>query len=124
MMHMWIINFFHNVCAGSPSRHSISEWRMQSIARDSEDSTDDEFFDAHGNAELILSLRKCLGQSVIYSSLNPCSSEGFSDNEEIFAKEITKWNSTDLMDKMETSEAEEAQGMLGLSSPIRHALWL
>uniref|UniRef100_A0A673KJE3 Membrane-associated phosphatidylinositol transfer protein 2-like n=1 Tax=Sinocyclocheilus rhinocerous TaxID=307959 RepID=A0A673KJE3_9TELE len=67
---------------GSPSRHSISEWRMQSIARDSEDSTDDEFFDAH---------------------------EGFSDNEEIFAKEITKWSSNDLMDKIETAEAEEAQ---------------
>uniref|UniRef100_A0AAX7T0U0 DDHD domain-containing protein n=1 Tax=Astatotilapia calliptera TaxID=8154 RepID=A0AAX7T0U0_ASTCA len=33
---------------GSPSHQSISEWRMQSIARDSEDSTDDEFFDAHG----------------------------------------------------------------------------
>uniref|UniRef100_A0A671P7B9 Membrane-associated phosphatidylinositol transfer protein 2-like n=1 Tax=Sinocyclocheilus anshuiensis TaxID=1608454 RepID=A0A671P7B9_9TELE len=78
---------------GSPSRHSISEWRMQSIARDSEDSTDDEFFDAH---------------------------EGFSDNEEIFAKEITKWSSNDLMDKIETAEAEEAQGMQGLSSPIRH----
>uniref|UniRef100_A0A672L297 Phosphatidylinositol transfer protein membrane associated 2 n=1 Tax=Sinocyclocheilus grahami TaxID=75366 RepID=A0A672L297_SINGR len=81
------------MCAGSPSRHSISEWRMQSIARDSEDSTDDEFFDAH---------------------------EGFSDNEEIFAKEITKWSSNDLMDKIETAEAEEAQGMQGLSSPIRH----
>uniref|UniRef100_A0A673KFG3 Membrane-associated phosphatidylinositol transfer protein 2-like n=1 Tax=Sinocyclocheilus rhinocerous TaxID=307959 RepID=A0A673KFG3_9TELE len=80
---------------GSPSRHSISEWRMQSIARDSEDSTDDEFFDAH---------------------------EDFSDNEEIFAKEITKWSSNDLMDKIETAEAEEAQGTLGLSSPIRHAL--
>lgn len=36
------------VFAGSPSHQSISEWRMQSIARDSEDSTDDEFFDAHG----------------------------------------------------------------------------
>lgn len=35
--------------AASPSHHSISEWRMQSIARDSDDSTDDEFFDAHGN---------------------------------------------------------------------------
>lgn len=49
------------MCAGSPSRHSISEWRMQSIARDSEDSTDDEFFDAHGNAGLILSLKGALG---------------------------------------------------------------
>uniref|UniRef100_A0A7N8X0A9 Phosphatidylinositol transfer protein membrane associated 2 n=1 Tax=Mastacembelus armatus TaxID=205130 RepID=A0A7N8X0A9_9TELE len=68
---------------GSPSHQSISEWRMQSIARDSEDSTDDEFFDAH---------------------------EDFSDNEEMFAKEITKWNSNDLMDKIETMEVDEAQG--------------
>uniref|UniRef100_A0A669C7Z4 Phosphatidylinositol transfer protein membrane associated 2 n=1 Tax=Oreochromis niloticus TaxID=8128 RepID=A0A669C7Z4_ORENI len=36
---------------GSPSHQSISEWRMQSIARDSEDSTDDEFFDAHGKSQ-------------------------------------------------------------------------
>uniref|UniRef100_A0A674A9Y3 Phosphatidylinositol transfer protein membrane associated 2 n=1 Tax=Salmo trutta TaxID=8032 RepID=A0A674A9Y3_SALTR len=33
---------------GSPVHQNISEWRMQSIARDSEDSTDDEFFDAPG----------------------------------------------------------------------------
>ncbi|XP_036384061.1 membrane-associated phosphatidylinositol transfer protein 2-like isoform X5 [Megalops cyprinoides] len=70
---------------GSPSRHSISEWRMQSIARDSDDSTDDEFFDAH---------------------------EDLSDNEEIFTKEITKWSSNDLMDKIETVDADEAQGDL------------
>uniref|UniRef100_A0A673CAF9 Phosphatidylinositol transfer protein membrane associated 2 n=1 Tax=Sphaeramia orbicularis TaxID=375764 RepID=A0A673CAF9_9TELE len=70
---------------GSPSHQSISEWRMQSIARDSEDSTDDEFFDAH---------------------------EDFSDNEEIFAKEITKWSSNDLMDKIETIEVDEAQETL------------
>uniref|UniRef100_A0A8B9J2Q5 Phosphatidylinositol transfer protein membrane associated 2 n=1 Tax=Amazona collaria TaxID=241587 RepID=A0A8B9J2Q5_9PSIT len=60
-----------------PSRHSISEWRMQSIARDSDDSSDDEFFDAH---------------------------EDLSDNEEMFPKEITKWSSNDLMDKIETPE--------------------
>ncbi|CAL8340544.1 unnamed protein product, partial [Arctogadus glacialis] len=66
---------------GSPSHQSISEWRMQSIARDSDDSTDeDEFFDAHD----------------------------FSDNDEMFAKQISKWNSNDLMDKMEASEAQEA----------------
>uniref|UniRef100_A0A8C1RP20 Phosphatidylinositol transfer protein membrane associated 2 n=1 Tax=Cyprinus carpio TaxID=7962 RepID=A0A8C1RP20_CYPCA len=72
---------------GNPSRHSISEWRMQSIARDSEDSTDDEFFDAH---------------------------EDLSDNEDIFAKEITKWNSNDLMDKIDTAEAEESQDCRGV----------
>uniref|UniRef100_A0A8C6LDM2 Phosphatidylinositol transfer protein membrane associated 2 n=1 Tax=Nothobranchius furzeri TaxID=105023 RepID=A0A8C6LDM2_NOTFU len=64
----------------SPSHQSISEWRMQSIARDSDDSTDDEFFDAH---------------------------EEFSDNEEMFSKEISKWSSNDLMDKIETSEVDE-----------------
>nr|XP_057918985.1 membrane-associated phosphatidylinositol transfer protein 2-like isoform X2 [Doryrhamphus excisus] len=67
---------------GSPSHQSISEWRMQSIARDSDDSTDDEFFDAH---------------------------DGFSDSEELLPKEITKWSSNDLMDKIETIEVDEAQ---------------
>ncbi|XP_048100485.1 membrane-associated phosphatidylinositol transfer protein 2-like [Alosa alosa] len=70
----------------SPSRHSISEWRMQSIARDSDDSSDEEFFDAH---------------------------EDLSDNEEIFPKEITKWNSNDLMDKIEATDSEETAGELG-----------
>ncbi|XP_030624361.1 membrane-associated phosphatidylinositol transfer protein 2 [Chanos chanos] len=79
---------------GSPSRHSISEWRMQSIARDSDDSTDDEFFDAH---------------------------EDFSDNEEIFAKEITKWSSNDLMDRIETAEADEAQGDLYQESGVEYS---
>uniref|UniRef100_A0AAY4DXD5 DDHD domain-containing protein n=1 Tax=Denticeps clupeoides TaxID=299321 RepID=A0AAY4DXD5_9TELE len=67
----------------SPSRHSISEWRMQSIARDSDDSSDEEFFDAH---------------------------EDLSDSEDIFPKEMDKWNSNDLMDKIEASE--ETTGML------------
>ncbi|KAM3940596.1 membrane-associated phosphatidylinositol transfer protein 2 isoform 14-T16 [Leptodactylus fuscus] len=67
----------------SPSRHSISEWRMQSIARDSDESSDDEFFDAH---------------------------EDLSDNEEVLPKEITKWSSNDLMDKIETAETDELQG--------------
>ncbi|XP_047238216.1 membrane-associated phosphatidylinositol transfer protein 2-like isoform X4 [Girardinichthys multiradiatus] len=64
----------------SPSRHSISEWRMQSIARDSDDSSDEEFFDAH---------------------------EDLSDGEEVFPKEISKWNSNDLMDKIEATDMEE-----------------
>ncbi|KAK1160169.1 membrane-associated phosphatidylinositol transfer protein 2-like isoform X3 [Acipenser oxyrinchus oxyrinchus] len=70
---------------GSPSRHSISEWRMQSIARDSEDSSDDEFFDAI---------------------------EDLSDSEEIFSEKITKWNSNDLIDKIESTEADEEPGNL------------
>ncbi|XP_060542144.1 membrane-associated phosphatidylinositol transfer protein 2 isoform X5 [Pantherophis guttatus] len=61
----------------SPSHHNISEWRMESIARDSEESSDEEFFDAH---------------------------EDISENEEVFPKEITKWSSNDLMDKIETAE--------------------
>ncbi|MBN3296592.1 PITM2 protein, partial [Amia calva] len=78
----------------SPSRHSISEWRMQSIARDSEESSDDEFFDAH---------------------------EDLSDNEELFPKEITKWSSNDLMDKIETTDTDEVQAcsLLLLSSQTR-----
>ncbi|XP_034452769.1 membrane-associated phosphatidylinositol transfer protein 2-like isoform X6 [Hippoglossus hippoglossus] len=67
----------------SPSRHSLSEWRMQSIARDSDDSSDEEFFDAH---------------------------EDLSDNEEVFPKEISKWNSNDLMDKIEAADTEETTG--------------
>lgn len=39
--------------------------------------------------------------------------EDFSDNEEMFAKEITKWSSNDLMDKIETIEVDEAQGTVG-----------
>ncbi|XP_029427224.1 membrane-associated phosphatidylinositol transfer protein 2 isoform X3 [Rhinatrema bivittatum] len=66
----------------SPSRHSISEWRMQSIARDSDESSDEEFFDAH---------------------------EDLSDTEEVFPKEISKWSSNDLMDKIETTEADDIQ---------------
>ncbi|KAB0400288.1 hypothetical protein E2I00_018298 [Balaenoptera physalus] len=69
--------------SASPSRHSISEWRMQSIARDSDESSDDEFFDAH---------------------------EDLSDSEEMFPKDITKWNSNDLMDKIESPEPEDTQG--------------
>uniref|UniRef100_A0A670YTF3 Phosphatidylinositol transfer protein membrane associated 2 n=1 Tax=Pseudonaja textilis TaxID=8673 RepID=A0A670YTF3_PSETE len=65
----------------SPSHHTIADWRMQSIARDSDESTDEEFFDAH---------------------------EDISENEEVFPKEITKWSSNDLMDKIETAETDEA----------------
>ncbi|MCI4388100.1 hypothetical protein PGIGA_G00081650 [Pangasianodon gigas] len=80
--------------AASPSRHSISEWRMQSIARDSDDSTDDEFFDAQ---------------------------EDLSDSEEIFVKEITKWNSNDLMDKIETAEVDEPQSDLYQDSGVEYS---
>uniref|UniRef100_A0A8C6Q2F8 Phosphatidylinositol transfer protein membrane associated 2 n=1 Tax=Nothobranchius furzeri TaxID=105023 RepID=A0A8C6Q2F8_NOTFU len=75
----------------SPSRHSISEWRMQSIARDSDDSSDEEFFDAH---------------------------EDLSDGEEVFPKEIAKWNSNDLMDKIEAADTEETPGAVRQSLPL------
>ncbi|XP_069789642.1 membrane-associated phosphatidylinositol transfer protein 2 isoform X6 [Narcine bancroftii] len=72
-----------SVRGASPSRHNISDWRMQSIARDSDDSSDDEFFDAQ---------------------------EDFSDNEENFPQEISKWNSNDLIDKIEAcGETQETQ---------------
>uniref|UniRef100_A0A8C9FS24 Phosphatidylinositol transfer protein membrane associated 2 n=1 Tax=Pavo cristatus TaxID=9049 RepID=A0A8C9FS24_PAVCR len=54
----------------SPSRHSISEWRMQSIARDSDDSSDDEFFDAHGMWNLN---RLCSLPEVNFQSNFDCS---------------------------------------------------
>lgn len=69
----------------SPSRHSISEWRMQSIARDSDESSEEEFFDAQENLQ---------------------------HKEEMYTKDITKWSSNDLMDKMENPEPEESQDSL------------
>lgn len=41
--------------AGGVSPQSLSEWRMQNIARDSENSSEEEFFDAHGMIALRLS---------------------------------------------------------------------
>lgn len=38
--------------------------------------------------------------------------EDLSDNEEMFPKEITKWSSNDLMDKIETPECDDVQGNL------------
>ncbi|KAL6081631.1 hypothetical protein STEG23_007846 [Scotinomys teguina] len=74
----------------SPSRHSISEWRMQSIARDSDEGSEEEFFDAQEDPY----------------------------NEEVFPKDITKWNSNDLMDKMESPEPEDPQdGLYHQSGP-------
>lgn len=40
--------------------------------------------------------------------------EDLSDNEELFPKEITKWSSNDLMDKIETPECDDVQGNLFL----------
>ena len=38
--------------------------------------------------------------------------EDLSDGEEVLPKEIAKWNSNDLMDKIEAAEAEETPGMM------------
>ncbi|VFV39134.1 low quality protein: [Lynx pardinus] len=66
---------------GGVSPQSLSEWRMQNIARDSENSSEEEFFDAH---------------------------EGFSDSDEVFPKEMTKWNSSDFIDAF--ASPVEAEG--------------
>lgn len=81
---------------------------MQSIARDSEDSTDDEFFDAHGKMGRSRVPRS--SPAAAGDTFEGSPAEDFSDSEEIFVKDITKWSSNDLMDKIETSEVEEAQG--------------
>ncbi|XP_064416989.1 membrane-associated phosphatidylinositol transfer protein 1 [Latimeria chalumnae] len=69
--------------AGVVTVQSFSEWRMQNIARDSENSSEDEFFDAH---------------------------EDLSDNDEVFSKEMTKWNSNDFIDGETVGESEEMPG--------------
>uniref|UniRef100_UPI00398E8F41 membrane-associated phosphatidylinositol transfer protein 1-like n=1 Tax=Pristiophorus japonicus TaxID=55135 RepID=UPI00398E8F41 len=70
--------------AGAVTQQSLSEWRMQNIARDSENSSEEEFFDAH---------------------------EDLSDSDEVFAKEITKWSSNDFIDKAgSVGEGEDRQG--------------
>ncbi|NXC84818.1 PITM1 protein, partial [Cercotrichas coryphoeus] len=69
---------------GGVSPQSLSEWRMQNIARDSENSSEEEFFDAH---------------------------EDLSDSDEVFAKEMTKWSSNDFLDTLERpAELDEALG--------------
>ncbi|NXI46187.1 PITM1 protein, partial [Galbula dea] len=69
---------------GGVSPQSLSEWRMQNIARDSENSSEEEFFDAH---------------------------EDLSDSDEVFAKEMTKWSSNDFLDTLERPvEMDEALG--------------
>lgn len=40
----------------------------------------------------------------------PSSPESLCHKEEIHSQDMTKWNSNDLMDKMENPEPEESQG--------------
>ncbi|NWS76700.1 PITM1 protein, partial [Crotophaga sulcirostris] len=84
---------------GGVSPQSLSEWRIQNIARDSENSSEEEFFDAH---------------------------EDLSDSDEVFAKEMTKWSSNDFLDTLERpAELDEALGGVllapspGLCPPAR-----
>uniref|UniRef100_A0A8U7NT13 Phosphatidylinositol transfer protein membrane associated 1 n=1 Tax=Corvus moneduloides TaxID=1196302 RepID=A0A8U7NT13_CORMO len=83
---------------GGVSPQSLSEWRMQNIARDSENSSEEEFFDAH---------------------------EDLSDSDEVFAKEMTKWSSNDFLDTLERpAELDEALGECWVSPPSGHVLLL
>ncbi|KAM9801247.1 membrane-associated phosphatidylinositol transfer protein 2 [Neosynchiropus ocellatus] len=66
--------------AGSPAHQSISEWRMESIARDSDESADEEFFDAH---------------------------EDLSPNQDLLVRDISKGSSDDLMDEVQTTDLDE-----------------
>ncbi|OXB57446.1 hypothetical protein ASZ78_010161 [Callipepla squamata] len=69
---------------GGVTPQNLSEWRMQNIARDSENSSEEEFFDAH---------------------------EDLSDSDEVFAKEMTKWSSNDFLDTLERpTELDENLG--------------
>uniref|UniRef100_A0A8C4K0G9 Phosphatidylinositol transfer protein membrane associated 1 n=1 Tax=Dromaius novaehollandiae TaxID=8790 RepID=A0A8C4K0G9_DRONO len=82
---------------GGVSPQSLSEWRMQNIARDSENSSEEEFFDAH---------------------------EDLSDSDEVFAKEMTKWSSNDFLDTLERPvELDEVLGESGTAvSPMHSGL--
>lgn len=48
--------------------------------------------------------------------------EDFSDNEDSLPKEITKWNSNDLMDKIEAVDTEEASSMMMTQRAIKDGI--
>lgn len=50
------------ISAAGVSPQSLSEWRMQNIARDSENSSEEEFFDAHGTGVI----HRCTSSGFIY----------------------------------------------------------
>uniref|UniRef100_A0A8C4WVF6 Phosphatidylinositol transfer protein membrane associated 2 n=1 Tax=Eptatretus burgeri TaxID=7764 RepID=A0A8C4WVF6_EPTBU len=64
---------------GSPSNQSLCEWRMQSIAHESEGSSDEEFFDTQ---------------------------EDLSDGEDFFLADIAKWSSSDIIDQIGDIDVE------------------
>jgi len=106
--------------AGGVSPQSLSEWRMQNIARDSENSSEEEFFDAHGTAQRFggrdqAPARDALGGGALVGLPThdplPATAEDLSDSDEVFAKEMTKWSSNDFLDTLERpAELDEALG--------------
>uniref|UniRef100_A0A4W5PE26 Uncharacterized protein n=1 Tax=Hucho hucho TaxID=62062 RepID=A0A4W5PE26_9TELE len=67
-------------------QHSISHWRMQDIAQESVDSSDEEFFDARADV--------LEGKSAILLGMS-------------------QWNSNDLVEQIETmGHMDQSQGML------------
>lgn len=57
------------------------------------------------------------------------SVEDFSDTEDVLPKEISKWNSNDLMDKIEAVDTEEAPGTMetlsatSQTAALPHNVW-
>lgn len=84
---------------------------MQNIARDSENSSEEEFFDAHGQYQSPDGGWVSLN-STSHSLMQPTlPSEGFWDSDEVFPKEMTKWNSNDFIDAF--ASPIEAEGVPG-----------
>ncbi|XP_067883020.1 membrane-associated phosphatidylinositol transfer protein 1-like, partial [Heterodontus francisci] len=83
----WSLSSRSSYCSqltGAVTHQSLSEWRMQNIARDSDNSSEEEFFDAH---------------------------EDLSDSDEVFSRVITKWSSNDFIDKAGSlGESEDRHG--------------
>lgn len=106
--------------AGGVSPQSLSEWRMQNIARDSENSSEEEFFDAHGTGTILEQAgwgQGCLRMGMHAQGCHPhprfppASAEDLSDSDEVFAKEMTKWSSNDFLDTLERpAELDETLG--------------
>lgn len=51
-------------------------------------------------------------QPVTLVTVHFFAAEDFSDNEDSLPKQIAKWNSNDLMDKIEAADTEEASGVM------------
>ena len=89
---------------------------MQNIARDSENSSEEEFFDAHGQHPSPAGGGGALSSASPPMTQSLVPSEGFSDSDEVFPKEMTKWNSNDFIDAFASPmEAEGTPGKCPLS---------